>query len=77
MAEIRVERVQKRGLGWLWALLLVLLVAAVAWYLWSTGHLGARSVGPAADSTRTGLNAGRAVVTALLDAVPVAPSHIV
>ena len=56
MAEIRVERVQKRGLGWLWALLLVLLLAAVAWYLWANGYLGARSASPAADSARTSVN---------------------
>lgn len=58
MAEIRVERIPKRGLGWLWALLLVLLLAAVAWYLWANGHLGARSASPAADSTRTSLDVG-------------------
>ena len=64
MAEIRVERVQKRGLGWLWALLLVLLLAAVVWYLWANGHIGARSAGPGADSTRTSLDVGHGVVPA-------------
>jgi hypothetical protein len=68
MAEIRVERVQKRGLGWLWALLLVLLLAAVAWYLWANGYFGARSTSPAADSTRTSLHVGHAVVRAPLPA---------
>jgi hypothetical protein len=62
MAEIRVERVRKRGLGWLWALLLILLLAAVAWYLWANGYLGARSASPAADSTRTSLDVGHGVV---------------
>jgi hypothetical protein len=82
MAEIRVERVQKRGLGWLWALLLVLLLAAVAWYLWANGYFGVRTGGAAADSTRTSLGAPRAIGPALrhtvptVPTVPVVPSHI-
>jgi hypothetical protein len=64
MAEIRVERVQKRGLGWLWALLLVLLLAAVAWYLWANGYLGARSTSAPADTTRTSLNVGQGAIRA-------------
>ena len=31
MAEIRVEK-EKRGLGWLWALLVLLLLALLAWW---------------------------------------------
>jgi multidrug resistance efflux pump len=61
MAEIRVERVRKRGLGWLWLLLLVVLLA-VAWYLWANGYFGARSTTPAADSARTSLDVGHGVV---------------
>jgi hypothetical protein len=64
MAEIRVERVRKRGLGWLWALLLVLLLAAVAWYLWTNGYFGARSASPATDSTRTSLEVRHGAVQA-------------
>ena len=60
MAEIRVERTPKRGLGWLWALLLVLLLAAVAWYLWSAGHFGGQPA-TSPDSTRVGLETGRAI----------------
>jgi hypothetical protein len=60
MAEIRVERTPKRGLGWLWALLLVLLLAAVAWYLWSTGTFGTRPA-TTPDTTRVGLEAGRSI----------------
>jgi hypothetical protein len=65
MAEIRVERVRKRGLGWLWLLLLVLLVA-VAWYLWANGFLGARSTTPASDTTRTSLDVRYGIVPAPL-----------
>jgi hypothetical protein len=57
MAEIRVEREPKRGLGWLWALLLVLLLAAGAWYLWTNGYFGTRTTSPA-DTTRVGLQVG-------------------
>jgi hypothetical protein len=64
MAEIRVERVKKGGLGWLWALLLVLLLAALAWYLWANGYFGARSATPAADSTRTSLELRHGTVPA-------------
>jgi hypothetical protein len=76
MAEIRVERVRKRGLGWLWMLLLVLLLA-VAWYLWANGYFGVRSTGSAADSARTSLNARRAIVTVQRDVIPVPPSRAV
>jgi hypothetical protein len=58
MAEIRIERARKRGLGWLWGLLLILVLAAVAWYLWSQGYLGGHAAGRTdstrPDSTRTG-----------------------
>lgn len=64
MAEIRVEPVRKRGLGWLWALVLVLVLAAVAWYLWTNGYLGARAAGSAPDSTRASLDRGHTVALA-------------
>ena len=34
MAEIRVEK-EKRGLGWLWALLALLLLALLAWWFFT------------------------------------------
>ncbi len=34
MAEIRVEK-EKRGLGWLWALLALLLLALAAWWFFT------------------------------------------
>jgi hypothetical protein len=55
MAEIRLERERKRGLGWLWGLLLLLVIAAVVWYLWSRGYIGGSGAGARTDSTRTGL----------------------
>jgi ABC-type polysaccharide/polyol phosphate export permease len=55
MAEIRLERERKRGLGWLWALLLVLIIAAVVWYLWSKGYIGGSAAGARPDTTRTGM----------------------
>ena len=67
MAEIRVEREPKRGLGWLWALLLVLLLAAGAWYLWTNGYFGARTT-PTTDTTRVGLEVGAPVAVAPLRA---------
>jgi zona occludens toxin (predicted ATPase) len=68
MAEIRVERAPKRRLGWLWLLVVVLLLA-LAWYLWATGTIGGRT-NAAPDSTRTGSGASAAVVTAMLNAGP-------
>ncbi|MGQ0561931.1 MAG: hypothetical protein ACT443_08675 [Gemmatimonadota bacterium] len=42
MAEIHVEK--KRGVaGWIWVLLIVVLIAAAIWYLWQAGYVG---VGP-------------------------------
>ena len=55
MAEIRLERERKRGLGWLWGLLLLLIIAAVVWYLWSHGYIGGSGAAARSDTTRTGL----------------------
>jgi hypothetical protein len=73
MAEIRVERTPKRGLGWLWALLLVLLLAAVAWYLWSTGTFGTRPA-TTPDSTRVGLETGPSITPGAHVAIEWQPS---
>ena len=43
MAEIRVEE-RKRGMGWLWGLIALVIVALLLWYFMSTGD-------PAADDT--------------------------
>ena len=64
MAEIRVERTPKRGLGWLWALLLVLVLAAVAWYLWSNGYFGGAQPATTPDTTRVGVETPRSTVPA-------------
>lgn len=39
MAEIRVEK-EKRGLGWLWALLALLVLALIAWWFFSQQPAG-------------------------------------
>jgi hypothetical protein len=49
MAEIRIER-KRRGLGWLWLLLALIICAALAWYFLSSG----RSAAPAAAPATTG-----------------------
>ena len=36
MAEIRVEE-RKRGMGWLWGLIALVIVALLIWYFMSTG----------------------------------------
>jgi hypothetical protein len=40
MAEIRIEQ-KRRGLGWLWLLLALILVAALAWYFLYPGRASA------------------------------------
>ena len=61
MAEIRVE--QKRGgLGWLWALLLVLLVALAAWWFLTTRNAdGPAAPDPAAEVTPASPTSGPAM----------------
>ena len=48
MAEIRIER-KRRGLGWLWLLLALLIVAVLAWYFLYPGRTA-----PAAAPPTTG-----------------------
>jgi hypothetical protein len=71
MAEIRIER-KGRGLGWLWLLLALIIVAALAWYFLSSGRsapaAGTPTTGAAEGSgvvplALTGMMAGRFVVT--------------
>lgn len=38
MADIKMER-KKRGPGWLWALLALILIALVLWWLWGRGRV--------------------------------------
>ncbi|HEU4565696.1 MAG TPA: hypothetical protein VFS05_13640 [Gemmatimonadaceae bacterium] len=58
MAEIRVEP-KRGGLGWLWIVIALIIIALVAWYFLSSRHTTA---------TTTGMAAGQAHVVALLDA---------
>lgn len=39
MADIKLER-KKGGLGWLWALLAILVLALILWWLWAAGRDG-------------------------------------
>jgi hypothetical protein len=52
MAEIKVEP-KRSGLGWLWAIIVLVLVGVVAWYLMTQRAAPATTV--PADSTRTSL----------------------
>jgi len=53
VAEIRVVREKRGGLGWLWVVLLLLVLAGVAYWLWSTGRLGGttRETSPSTTTT--------------------------
>ena len=73
MAEIRVERAPKRGLGWLWALLLLLLVAAIAWYVWNN-HVGAQPGTATPDTTRVGAESERIIMPLAREARASRPS---
>ena len=53
MAEIKVEP-KRSGLGWLWAIIILVLVAAGVWYFMSTSRVAPATNAPA-DSTRTSL----------------------
>lgn len=52
MAEIKVEP-KRSGLGWLWAIILLVVVGVVAWYLLTQRTAPATTV--PADSTRTSM----------------------
>ena len=65
MAEIRVEE-RRGGLGWLWALVLVLLVALAAWWFLTT----ANDDGPAVTDPAAG-----EVTPASPTAAPAMPHH--
>jgi hypothetical protein len=53
MAEIKVEA-KRSGLGWLWAVIILALVALGLWYLMSVSHAVPATAAPA-DSVRTSL----------------------
>lgn len=64
MAEIHVEPPRRGGLGWLWALLALLIIAGLVWYF----VLGAPGLGrPTTDTTRHDTTTG---------ATHVAPAHV-
>ena len=52
MAEIKVEP-KRSGLGWLWAIIVLVLVGVVAWYFMTQRTAPATTV--PADSTRTSM----------------------
>jgi hypothetical protein len=52
MAEIKVEP-KRSGLGWLWAIIILAVIAVAAWYFMHANR-AAQTVTPA-DSTRTSL----------------------
>ena len=52
MAEIRVEE-KRRGLGWLWAIIVLALIGAAVWYFMNSRAVPATSP---ADSVRTSQN---------------------
>ena len=53
MAEIKVEP-KRGGLGWLWAIIILALVAAGVWYFMTSSRAAPATAAPA-DSTRTSL----------------------
>lgn len=53
MAEIKVEP-KRSGLGWLWAVIILAVIAAGVWYYMTTSRAAPATATPA-DSTRTSL----------------------
>jgi hypothetical protein len=53
MAEIKVEP-KRSGLGWLWAIIILALIAAGVWYFMTSSRAAPSTTAPA-DSTRTSL----------------------
>lgn len=53
MAEIKVEP-KRGGLGWLWAIIAIALIAAVVWYAMNTSRSVPATTTPA-DSARTSM----------------------
>jgi hypothetical protein len=53
MAEIKVEP-KRGGLGWLWAIILLVVIAAGVWYFVTSSRSAPATAAPA-DSTRTSL----------------------
>lgn len=40
MAEIHVEERKRGSMGWLWLLVILIVLALVGWWLWQSGMLG-------------------------------------
>ena len=62
MAEIRIER-KRRNLGWLWLLLALIIVAALAWYFLYPGRT-TTAPAPAAPTTGEAVHAAPVRLTA-------------
>jgi hypothetical protein len=52
MAEIKVEP-KRGGMGWLWAIIVIALLAVAAWYFFS--NTGTAPAAPTPDSARTSM----------------------
>lgn len=65
MAEIRVQQVKRRGLGWLWLLVVLVLLAVVAWYFLS-GNTAPTTPSAATPTTGTSEGPRPAAATSLL-----------
>ena len=64
MAEIRIER-KRRGLGWLWLLLALIIVAVLAWYFLYPGRTTTAPATGAPPSTGARAQRGAPAAVAL------------
>lgn len=53
MAEIHIEKKERSGMGWLWAVLALLAVVLIAWWLWPTAERGIAELTPLTPMTTT------------------------
>lgn len=55
MAELKVE--PKRGTGWIWVVVVLVILALVAWMLFARGEMGTTSPDTVNPDTTTGFRA--------------------
>ena len=75
MAEIHIEKKERSGMGWLWALMAVLAVVLIGWWLWPSAEREVAEVAPLAPVAATPVTTATATAVATVGTVMANPQQ--